>query len=185
MSKESKFETVYDVLNYIQTKLKAPKDKYNSFGKYNYRSKEGILDAVKPYLEETGATLRVDESIIEVSGVPVVEAEAILSFGGEAVSCSSYAGVDVNKKGMDIAQTFGSSSSYAGKYALGNLFLIDDTKDPDATNTHGKGSSDSKDKFSKVKDYVKANPKDLDKVLSSPKNTWLTNKQKEELKSLV
>lgn len=191
MSKRE-FETVHDVLNYIQTNLKAPKDKYNSFGKYNYRSKEGILDAVKPYLEETGSVLTIEEQIHEPWGNSnlqeiVIKATAILRYGGEEIEATSFAGVDVNKKGMDKAQTFGSSSSYAGKYALGNLFLIDDTKDSDATNTHGKDDSKNSSKgisearMNALKNHLKDNPQDLNKVLISPKNVGLSKQQAEEL----
>lgn len=191
MSKR-KFETLQEVLNYIQTNLKAPKDKYNSFGKYNYRSKEGILDAIKPYLEETGAVLTIEERLHEPWGNSnlqeiIIQATAILRFGEEEIEATSFAGVDVNKKGMDKAQTFGSSSSYAGKYALGNLFLIDDTKDSDATNTHGKGSSGSTSKgisnerMNALKNHLKDNPQDLNKVLTSPKNVGLSKEQIEEL----
>ena len=127
-------------LNKIQAELKAPKNQYNSFGKYKYRSQEDILEAVKPLLKKHNCTLTISDEIREVAEITFVEAMAIISDGKDQVHVKAQAGIDVNRKGMDIAQSFGSSSSYARKYALNGLFLIDDTKDADTTNTHGKGS---------------------------------------------
>lgn len=129
---------VIEKLRAIQSELKAPKNQFNSFGKYNYRSCEDILEAVKPLCVKHGLTLFLRDTVMEVAGIPFVEARAIVTDGTKSVECSAQAGIDINKKGMDSAQCFGSSSSYARKYALNGLFLIDDTKDSDATNTHGK-----------------------------------------------
>jgi hypothetical protein len=135
----------------IQNELKAPKNQYNSFGKYKYRSCEDILEAVKPLLAKHGCTLTITDEVKEVGGLVFIEATAKISgaianlkVDGEDVieieEVKAQAGIDPNRKGMDIAQSFGSSSSYARKYALNGLFLIDDTKDADATNDHGKAT---------------------------------------------
>jgi len=127
-------------LIYIQSELKAPKNQYNAFGKYKYRSCEDILEAVKPLLKEKGCYLVLSDEVKEVAGIPYVDATAIFIKGSESVTVKAQAGIDPNRKGMDIAQSFGSSSSYARKYALNGLFLIDDTKDADSTNDHGKAT---------------------------------------------
>lgn len=129
----------------IQAELKAPKNQYNSFGKYKYRNCEDILEAVKPLLKKHECTLTITDEIKEVGGLVFVEALATISeinskaFDDDrinGITVRAQAGIDANRKGMDIAQSFGSSSSYARKYALNGLFLIDDTKDADATNNH-------------------------------------------------
>lgn len=122
----------------VQSRLKAPKSQYNSFGKYSYRNQEDILEALKPLLAENGLVLTLSDSIHEVFGLVYVESKVRVSYGADEISVTAQAGIDPNRKGMDIAQSFGSSSSYARKYALNALFLIDDTKDADATNNHGK-----------------------------------------------
>ena len=122
----------------IQAELKAPKNQRNNFGKYNYRSCEDILEAVKPLLAKENCTLVISDEIKELGGLVYCEAKATINNGTNEVSVTAQAGIDPSRKGMDIAQSFGSSSSYARNYALNGLFLIDDTKDADATNTHGK-----------------------------------------------
>jgi hypothetical protein len=123
----------------IQAELKAPKNQFNAFGKYKYRNAEDILEAVKPLLLKYNCTLTLSDQIKETSGGLVyVESTAIISNDDTESITTAQAGIDINRKGMDIAQSFGSSSSYARKYALSGLFLLDDTKDADATNTHGK-----------------------------------------------
>ena len=122
----------------IQKELKAPKNQRNNFGKYNYRSCEDILEAVKPLLDKYECTLTVSDEIKQLGDIIFVESIAIISDGENQVHTKAQAGIDPNRKGMDIAQSFGSSSSYSRKYALNGLFLIDDTKDADSTNTHGK-----------------------------------------------
>ena len=119
-------------LRKIQAELKAPKNQTNAFGKYKYRSCEDILEAVKPLLKEHNCTLTISDEVKEVCGLIYVEASAILTDGKNEVTVTAQAGIDPNRKGMDIAQSFGSSSSYARKYALNGLFLIDDTKEVDA-----------------------------------------------------
>tara|TARA_R110002072_G_scaffold101286_1_gene223058 strand:- start:4638 stop:5165 length:528 start_codon:yes stop_codon:yes gene_type:complete len=126
----------HDKVLKVQSELKAPKNQRNNFGKYNYRSCEDILEAVKPLLKDNGLTLMITDEIKEVTGLVYVEARAVLFDTEGRVEATAQAGIDPNRKGMDIAQSFGSSSSYARKYALNGLFLIDDTKDADATNDH-------------------------------------------------
>ena len=157
-------------LQKIQAELKAPKNQRNNFGKYNYRSCEDILEAVKPLLNKYNCTLTVSDEIKELGGILFVEAVSIISDGENQVHVKAQAGIDPNRKGMDIAQSFGSSSSYARKYSLNGLFLIDDTKDADSTNTHGKATSkviskatnddktwlnENTPEFTKVKAYLK------------------------------
>lgn len=116
----------------IQNELKAPKNQYNSFGKYAYRSCEDVLEAVKPLLLKYNCVLTITDEIKEVGGIVFVEATAtIINESGKTEFVKAQAGINPNKKGMDISQSFGSSSSYARKYALNGLFLIDDTKDAD------------------------------------------------------
>ncbi len=125
----------------VQSRLKAPKSQYNSFGKYAYRNQEDILEAVKPLLAENGLIMTVSDEIIGVGELMIVRAVVRVNDGTDSIEVAACAGIDVNRKGMDIAQSFGASSSYARKYALNGMFLIDDTKDADATNTHGKDAA--------------------------------------------
>lgn len=133
--------SVHDRLASIQSELKAPKGQYNSFGKYSYRSAEDILEAVKPLLAKNGCTLTLSDEVVQIGDRFYVKTTAELAscdvndFGSATVT--AYAREEDTKKGMDGAQITGAASSYARKYALNGLFAIDDTKDPDATNTHG------------------------------------------------
>ena len=130
-------EICLDDLVAIQHELKAPKDKVNTFGKYKYRSCESILEAVKPLLHKYGCKLTLSDDSKEMCGIPVVIAIATFTDSkGNQTVVKAEAGVEINKKGMDVAQTFGASSSYARKYALNGLFLIDDTKDADSDEFH-------------------------------------------------
>lgn len=134
MSKSKKapqnLETVQDLLSHVQHNLNAPKNLYNSFGKYHYRSAESILEAVKPLLPQ-GATLKLTDEVQQVGNFVFCNSTAIISYKGESESVSAQAGIPESKKGMDLSQVFGASSSYARKYALNGLLLIDDTKDAD------------------------------------------------------
>lgn len=121
----------------IQAELKAPKNQFNAFGKYKYRSCEDILEALKPLLLKYGCTLTIHDEVKEVGGIVFIESTASIQKDLEGRSVTAQAGIDPSRKGMDIAQSFGSSSSYSRKYALSGLLLIDDTKDPDSTNDHG------------------------------------------------
>ena len=150
----------------IQSELKAPKSQYNSFGKYSYRNQEDILEAVKPLLNKYGLSLTITDEIKEVGGLVFVEARAILHSPEGSVEAKAQAGIDPNRKGMDISQSFGSSSSYARKYCLNGIFLIDDTRDSDATNTHDKPQAttlvkkawlnEGTPEFAKAQAYIKA-----------------------------
>ena len=148
----------------VQSQLKAPKNQRNNFGKYNYRSAEDILEAVKPHLAANGLSMQISDKFYELVGIPYIETSCIISDGTDSITVTAQAGIDPNRKGMDIAQCFGASSSYARKYALNGMFLIDDTKDSDATNTHGANNNYTKsstttsasDTFQKAVDYIKA-----------------------------
>ncbi len=162
---------INEKLAVIQTKFKSKKSRFNSFGKYNFRSAEDILEATKPFLLELGVTVTINEELnVLFDNMPVMESTATVSDGKDAIHAKAVVGVDLNQKGMNVPQQFGSASSYAKKYALGNLFLIDDTADSDATNDHGKKkfvpktnkptlTSTNDPAFSKAKDYVKAGGK--------------------------
>jgi hypothetical protein len=156
----------------IQSELKAPKSQYNSFGKYSYRNQEDILEAVKPLLYKHGLSLTITDEIHKGDGLMIVQAEAVITDGENHVSTTAQAGIDPNRKGMDIAQSFGSSSSYARKYALNGLFLIDDTKDSDSTNTHDKEEKSwlnlNTPQYNKALQFVKDGG-DINKVLDKYK----------------
>ena len=150
----------------IQTKFKSKKSRFNSFGKYYFRSAEDILEAIKPYLLEHGITVTINEELINDNFV--IKTTATISDGMDAIHATAIVGVDISQKGMQMPQRFGSASSYGKKYALGNLFLIDDTQDSDATNDHGKKSNVvnkikqaakpaiTKDQLAKAKEYIAA-----------------------------
>lgn len=123
-----------DKLIKIQNELNVPKAQFNSFGNYHYRSCEDILEAVKPLLKKEGLLMTITDEIVEVGGRNYVKAIVKLSDGTKELTYSAYAREEETKKGMDGSQITGASSSYARKYALNGLFLIDDTKDSDATN---------------------------------------------------
>lgn len=131
---------VYEKLMKVQTELKAPKGQFNSFGKYNYRSCEDILESLKPLLAEVKAIVSLTDEILQVGDRFYVKAIARFTDieKGDHLEVSALAREDETKKGMDLAQVTGSVSSYARKYALNGMFCIDDTKDSDATNKHGK-----------------------------------------------
>lgn len=150
---------IYEKLVNIQGRLKAPKNQRNNFGKYNYRSCEDILEAVKPLLVEHKLVLTISDHVHD-DNYAYIQATAKVTDGKEEITVSAQAGIDLNRKGMDVAQSYGSSSSYARKYALNGLFLIDDTKDADATNTHGKTAArlpvlkSGSEEFNKVKNAL-------------------------------
>ena len=168
----------------IQNELKAPKNQFNAFGKYKYRNQEDILEAVKPLLYKHGLSLTITDQIHEVGGLIYVQAEAVITDGENYVSTTAQAGIDPNRKGMDIAQSFGSSSSYARKYALNGLFLIDDTKDADSTNTHDNDDkawlNKNTPQYNKVVEFLKGGG-DISQVLSKYK---MKKEIKEELSNI-
>jgi len=158
--------TLNEKLATIQTKFKSKKSRYNSFGKYYFRSAEDILEATKPFLLELGVSVTVSESIIAAEPFPILESKATVTDGESAIHATAVVGVDLDQKGMQMPQKFGSASSYGKKYALGNLFLIDDTQDSDAGNSHGKAAkpkakitSSSDAAFAKAMEYVKGGGK--------------------------
>jgi hypothetical protein len=118
----------------IQTEFKSKKSRFNSFGKYNFRSAEDILEATKPFLLRLGVSVTVSEELIDTSDFPIIKTTATITDGKDAIQATAIVGIDLLQKGMQMPQKFGSASSYGKKYALGNLFLIDDTQDAD----HGK-----------------------------------------------
>ena len=132
--------TINEKLATIQTRFKSKKSRFNSFGKYNFRSAEDILEATKPYLLELGVSVTINERLIESEPFPILESTATISNAADTIQATAIVGVDLAQKGMQMPQKFGSASSYGKKYALGNLFLIDDTADSDATNSHDKGN---------------------------------------------
>ena len=166
--------TLNQKLSTIQTKFKSKKSRFNSFGKYNFRSAEDILEAIKPYLLELGVSVRIKEKLISTDPMPILESTAVIQDEkGMEIKATALVGVDLNQKGMQTPQQFGSASSYGKKYALGNLLLIDDTQDSDATNSHGKTTiakpkpvankaeikSTQDAKFQKALDYIRAGGK--------------------------
>jgi len=173
----------------IQTRLKAKKSSYNSFGKYHFRKAEDILEAIKPFLLEQGVTVRINEELVSYDPVPTIKSTASISDGVDTVLATAVVGVDLNQKGMQTAQQFGAASSYGKKYALGNLFLIDDTEDADATNDHGKKSNVinkikaaattpiTADQMKKAKEYI-ASGGDINAIKTKYK---LTEAQEKEL----
>ena len=172
----------------VQTKLKAKKSSYNSFGKYYFRKSEDILEAVKPFLLELDVSVVIKEQIIATDPVPMLESTAIFSDGENQITATAVVGVDLNQKGMQTSQQFGAASTYGKKYALGNLLLIDDTEDADASNTHGKAAAVAAkpkpkitvEQFNKAKDYLKNGGK-----LEAIKTKYtLTSKQEEQLAAL-
>ena len=157
--------TIYQKLAKIQTKFKSKKSRFNSFGKYYFRSAEDILEAIKPFNDELGVAVTINEELIANDPMPIIKTTAkLIDEKGMELSAVAIVGVDLNQKGMQTPQQFGSASSYAKKYALGNLLLIDDTQDSDATNNHGKSTSKTitKQKLANVQkavDYIKSGGK--------------------------
>ena len=167
--------TINEKLATIQTKFKSKKSRFNSFGKYYFRSAEDILEATKPFIKELGVTIVINEELVDSS---VIRSTATITDGKETINATAVVGVDLDQKGMQMPQRFGAASSYGKKYALGNLFLIDDTQDSDATNTHGKKMTNVE--IQKAKDYVKSGGK-IDAI---KKKYQLTPALEQELKTL-
>jgi hypothetical protein len=163
--------TLGEKLSLIQQEFKAQKSRYNSFGKYNFRSAEDILEGLKPFNKKYKVYFVVKEkvttSFIGATTPVMVSKATIYDIESDAsISATAVVGVDLEQKGMQTPQSFGSASSYGKKYALGNLLLIDDTADADATNSHGKSEAPSKapskkdDSFQQSIDYLKSTPDD-------------------------
>ena len=165
---------IREKLSKIQHEFKAKKSRYNSFGKYNFRSAEDILEALKPINDKYDVSFTVAEEISEKAGhipLPIIESTATIvdNKSGDKLFATSIVGVDMEQKGMQMPQRFGAASSYGKKYALGNLLLIDDTADADATNTHGKGNVVSSSDFKKTEKPIinKDNLEQAKKFLSN------------------
>tara|TARA_Y100001937_G_scaffold91992_1_gene124516 strand:+ start:1433 stop:1948 length:516 start_codon:yes stop_codon:yes gene_type:complete len=170
--------TLTKKLTKIQTEFKSKKSRYNSFGKYYFRSAEDILEATKPFLKELEVTVTVHEELVSFDP-PVMQVTAKLSDGKDTIESQAVVGVDTDQKGMQMPQRYGAASSYGKKYALGNLFLIDDTQDSDATNTHDKSKS-------KLTDIIAAKNFIINggKVDAIKKKYQLTKEQEQELTTL-
>ena len=152
--------TLNEKLATIQAKFKSKKSRFNSFGKYYFRSAEDILEAIKPFVKELGVTVTINEELVDTA---VLQTTATITDGTDTVTATAVVGVDLEQKGMQMPQRYGSASSYGKKYALGNLFLIDDTQDSDATNDHGKSTTTVKPSlsvntqaFTKATEYLKS-----------------------------
>ena len=169
----------------IQTKLKAKKSSYNSFGKYHFRKSEDILEAIKPFLIEHGVTVTINEELIMTDPVPTMKSTATISDGENAIHATALVGVDLNHKGMLTAQQFGAASTYGKKYALGNLLLIDDTEDADAQKPskaidkikQAAKPSITAEQLQKAREYVAAGGK-IEAIESKYK---LTNEQRKDI----
>ena len=171
----------------VQTKLKTKKTSYNAFGKYYFRKAEDILEAIKPFLLEQGITVTINEELIVNDPVPTIKSTATITDGKDSINATAIVGVDLNQKGMQTAQQFGAASSYGKKYALGNLFLIDDTQDSDATNNHGKSNVVNKikqaakpnitvEQMKKAKEYIAAGG-DIEAIKTKYKLTEVQEKE--------
>ena len=171
--------TLHEKLATIQTKFKSKKSRFNSFGKYYFRSAEDILEAIKPFLLKHGVTVTVNEKLIISEPIPVIKTTAAIhDVKGMKIEAAAIVGVDLMQKGMQTPQQFGSASSYGKKYALGNLFLIDDTQDSDAVNDHGK-TMDGR-QLAQAKDYIKSGGT-IDAIRKKYK---VTKEQEKELTTL-
>jgi len=156
---------IREKLSKIQEEFKAKKSRFNSFGKYNFRSAEDILEALKPMNTKYEVHFTVKENLTLGNEFPMIHSTATVvdNESGDEIIATAIVGVDLNAKGQQMPQRFGAASSYGKKYALGNLLLIDDTADADATNTHGKET---------YKQTLKAKANDLEsKVIASKKPT--------------
>ena len=221
---------IREKLSRIQYEFKSKKSRYNSFGKYNFRSAEDILESLKPLNEKYGVNFsvvgrkanpeqrkeyfyydckskereKIANALNEKYGVyftvkenltlgefPILHSTAIMvdAESGETIEATAIVGVDLNAKGQQMPQRFGSASSYGKKYALGNLLLIDDTADADATNNHSKKANPKPDSFKQSIDYLKSAPEDkkstvLQLILSKHGDKF-SEKQKEALQRLT
>ena len=176
--------TVYEILNKIQSNLKVPKNHFNQFGKYSYRSCEDIVEAIKPLL--SGSVLTISDDLVFMGTRYYVKATATITHDGQSISCSAYAREEESQKGMSAGQLTGSTSSYARKYALNGLFAIDDTKDADTTNTHDKpeGFID-KEQIVVLIEMIEESGADLDKFMEYMKVETIDTIPKSDYKKAV
>jgi len=170
---ENKPLSINEKLSSVQASIKAPKDKYNDFGKYKYRNAESILEAVKPYLTSLGLYMTINDSIEQIGDRYYIKATVKITDceTSESIEVSAYAREAEKKSGMDDSQITGSTSSYARKYALNGLFLLDDTKDADTNEFHKQVQQGEKNEAEKIKEiteelkglYSKTTGKNFDK----------------------
>lgn len=171
-TKETTSKGLSELLIEVQSELKAPKGLYNSFGNYNYRSTESILESLKPILKEKGLLLTITDELVVLGDRYYIKAEAKLSKGEDSISVTAYAREEETKKGMDSSQITGATSSYARKYALNGLFLIDDNKDADTDEYH---RINDNDKIPKIpakpsdKEWLNKGTENFDKVVTALK----------------
>ena len=174
--------TINEKLSKIQVEFKSKKSRFNSFGKYNFRSAEDILEATKPFLKELSVTVTVDEELVSFDP-PVMQVTAKISDGKDSINSKAVVGVDLDQKGMQMPQRYGAASSYGKKYALGNLFLIDDTQDSVATNQHGKATASKQkltnESLAKAKEYINKGGS-----LDAIKAKYVVTKKHEEMLTL-
>jgi len=172
---------IREKLSKIQEEFKAKKSRFNSFGKYNFRSAEDILEALKPMNTKYKVHFTVKENLTLGNDFPIIHSTATIvdNESGDEIIATAIVGVDLNAKGQQMPQRFGSASSYGKKYALGNLLLIDDTADSDATNNHGQATMTSA-QLKQAQDYVKSGGK----VASIKKKYAMTPEQEKELTTL-
>ena len=178
--------TLAEKLSKIQVEFKSKKSRFNSFGKYNFRSAEDILEGLKPFNEKYGVSFTITEKIVELyteqTDAPMIESKATIldNNGINEISVTAIVGVDLQQKGMQVPQQFGSASSYGKKYALGNLLLIDDTQDADATNTGGAKNATTEPVDEKK--FLNKNTPEFNKAIEYLKNggnfTAIENKYK-------
>ena len=173
MAKAKQGQTLSDKLNHIQVTLNAPKNLYNSFGKYKYRNLEGIFEGLKPLLKETGCAVTVSDEIICVNEMNYIKATATLLNGSdESITVTGWARESINRKGMDDSQMTGATSSYARKYAMNGLFAIDDTVDADTEEY-------------KTENETKAKKKTVRAPNKAKQSKDLTDTQKVEVMNLI
>ena len=174
--------TINEKLSKIQVEFKSKKSRFNSFGKYYFRSAEDILEATKPFLKELNVTVTVHEELVSFDP-PVMQVTAKVSDGKDSIESKAVVGVDLEQKGMQMPQKYGAASSYGKKYALGNLFLIDDTQDSDATNQHGKKTAAKQtmtnESLAKAKEYINKGGS-----LDAIKAKYVVTKKHEEMLTL-
>ena len=176
--------TINEKLTKIQTEFKSKKSRFNSFGKYYFRSAEDILEATKPFLKELNCSIVINEELLTMkpgsSEQPVIKTTARIIDEEAFLEATAIVGIDTDQKGMQMPQRYGAASSYGKKYALGNLFLIDDTQDSDATNTHGKnGTTKQKltnESLAKAKEYIAKGGS-----LNTIKNKYIVSAKQEKL----
>ena len=145
-----KNKSLQECLNYIQVNLKAPKNMHNNFGNYKYRNLEGIFEGLKPLLEETGCVITISDSIEMLEDRYYIKATAVILKGIESISCNGWARESEDKKGMDLSQITGSTSSYARKYAMNGLFAIDDVQDADSRDNRYTVTEDQKRRYQEL-----------------------------------